>query len=56
MSITIDLSGECALVTGAGAGIGAEIARLLARAGAHVAVHDIRETDTVSGQDYRSFR
>lgn len=48
MSITIDLSGECALVTGAGAGIGAEIARWLARAGAHVAVHDIREKEASS--------
>lgn len=34
-----DLSGETALVTGAGTGIGAGIARRLARAGANVAVH-----------------
>lgn len=35
----LDLSGETALVTGAGTGIGAGIARRLARAGANVAVH-----------------
>jgi 3-oxoacyl-[acyl-carrier protein] reductase len=42
MSIEIDHAGRTALVTGAGAGIGAEIARWLARAGATVAVHDVR--------------
>ena len=42
MTIEIDHSGTRALVTGAGAGIGAEIARWLARAGATVAVHDVR--------------
>ena len=42
MSIEINLAGKNALVTGAGAGIGSEIARWLARAGARVAVHDIR--------------
>ncbi len=42
MSITIDLAGRNALVTGAGAGIGAEIARWLARAGAGVAILDVR--------------
>jgi 3-oxoacyl-[acyl-carrier protein] reductase len=42
MSIAIDLSAKAALVTGAGAGIGAEIARWLARAGAAVAVADVR--------------
>ena len=36
MSITIDLSGRTALVTGSSQGIGAEVARLLHRAGARV--------------------
>ncbi|MCW2547261.1 MAG: short-chain dehydrogenase/reductase [Mycobacterium sp.] len=43
MSIGIDLAGQGALVTGSGAGIGREIALWLARAGAAVVVHDIRE-------------
>jgi NAD(P)-dependent dehydrogenase (short-subunit alcohol dehydrogenase family) len=42
MTIAIDLSGQGALVTGSGAGIGREIARWLARAGAAVVVHDVR--------------
>lgn len=37
----IDLSGQIALVTGAGAGIGKSIATHLAEAGAHVAVTDV---------------
>ena len=43
MAVSIDLSGKAALVTGSGAGIGSEIARWLSRAGAKVAVNDVRE-------------
>ncbi len=42
MSVEIDLGGSVAVVTGSGAGIGREIARWLARGGAHVAVIDVR--------------
>lgn len=48
MTVTIDLGGKAALVTGAGAGIGREVARWLARAGAAVAVADVRAAEAQS--------
>ena len=52
VAIQIDLSDRRALVTGSGAGIGREIARWLARAGATVVVHDVRaeKADAVTGE------
>src|ERR1700682_2471803 len=47
MSIAINLSGEVALVTGGGSGIGEAIATTLAQAGAAVAIADLsKETAT----------
>jgi len=42
MTVIIDMSGKTALITGAGSGIGRETAQLFARAGARIAVADLR--------------
>ena len=46
MSLTIDLNGKTALVTGSGGGIGAAIAKVLGIAGANVIVSDVNPTTT----------
>jgi 3-oxoacyl-[acyl-carrier protein] reductase len=51
MSISIDLSNTTALVTGSSRGIGAEIARLLHRAGARVIVNHPSDVGTGTRQD-----
>ncbi len=51
MSVSIDLSGRRALVTGAGRGIGRETAMLLARAGAVLTIADIDEASARSVAD-----
>jgi NAD(P)-dependent dehydrogenase (short-subunit alcohol dehydrogenase family) len=42
VTFTIDLDGQCALVTGAGQGIGLAISHALGRAGASLLVNDVR--------------
>jgi NAD(P)-dependent dehydrogenase (short-subunit alcohol dehydrogenase family) len=44
MSVEVDLSGQVAVVTGGGGGIGAGISRTLANAGAHLVVAEIDAT------------
>jgi 3-oxoacyl-[acyl-carrier protein] reductase len=51
-----DLDGKIALVTGAGSGLGREIARTFAGAGARVAVNDLREAAAASVHDELSQR
>ncbi len=51
MSITIDLSGRSAIVTGGGRGIGRESALLLARAGAALTIADLDEANAQSVTD-----
>jgi len=41
MTFSIDLSGQAALVTGAGQGVGKQVASVLAQAGSHVFVNDV---------------
>ena len=51
MSVSIDFSNMTALVTGASQGIGAEIARVLHRAGARVIINHPGDVGTKTGQD-----
>jgi 2-hydroxycyclohexanecarboxyl-CoA dehydrogenase len=44
--MTKELEGKIAFVTGSGRGLGNTMAKRLAELGAHVAVHDLSETDT----------
>jgi 3-oxoacyl-[acyl-carrier protein] reductase len=56
MSISIDLSGRTALVTGSSQGIGAEIARLFHRAGARVIINHPDVTEGKAHQDALGLR
>jgi NAD(P)-dependent dehydrogenase (short-subunit alcohol dehydrogenase family) len=52
VSVSIDLSGRAAVVTGASRGIGAEVARALAEAGARVvlAARNVEEIENLAGE------
>jgi 3-oxoacyl-[acyl-carrier protein] reductase len=54
MSVSIDLAGKTALVTGASQGIGAEIARLLHQAGARVVINHPDSADGTTRNDANS--
>jgi NAD(P)-dependent dehydrogenase (short-subunit alcohol dehydrogenase family) len=54
MSINESLKGKVALVTGAGQGLGEEIARELAARGAHVVLTDIQQTGEAVAADISS--
>ena len=44
MSLQLDLTGKTALITGAGRGIGRDIARKLSQMGANIVVNDIESS------------
>ena len=48
MSVTIDLTGRSAIITGGGRGIGRETALLLARAGANLTIADLDEAGALA--------
>ncbi len=50
-----DLSGKCAVVTGAAGGIGKEIAKALVQAGASVVLTDLGETAEAAAQELAPF-
>ncbi|MEM6530096.1 MAG: SDR family NAD(P)-dependent oxidoreductase, partial [Chloroflexota bacterium] len=54
MSITLDLSGKRALITGASSGIGLGVAGVLARAGCDVAGCGLDEIDSVGARAFEA--
>lgn len=55
MASAIDLSGRCALITGAGQGIGETISAMLSAAGASVLVNDIDHQRRNGGRQVATF-